>query len=79
MSNDQEALDYMRANNETGIYDQVLKDYAEGKINVGIMRNPGPSLDLLKSQNVLGRYDKIIEQVQRLIENPVIYFTPRAT
>lgn len=78
MTNQEDALAYMRANNETGVYDQTLADYAAGKINVGIIRYLGPSLHVLKQANVLGKYDDIIKQAEISIAQPVIYFTPRA-
>lgn len=78
MPNEEEALAYMRANNETGVYDQTLADYADGKINVGIIRDTGPSIHLLRRENFLGRFDKLIEQAEQAVQQPVIFFTPRA-
>lgn len=78
MPNEEEALAYMRENNATGVYDQTLADYAAGKINVGIIRDTGPSIHLLHRENFLGRFDKLIEQAEAAVQQPVIFFTPRA-
>lgn len=78
MSNEADALAYMRENNVEGVYDQTLADYAAGKINVGIIRNTGPSIHLLRRENFLGRFDSIIEQAEAAVAQPCIYFTPRA-
>jgi hypothetical protein len=76
MTNQEDALAYLRANNPDGAVDNVIADIEAGRLKAGILRlgkESQSAIEHLRAGNVLGRFDPVLRVVDQLVAEPVVY------